>query len=42
MVAYRWVDGAKSPAGWLPVHQDQLIIVIIGCTVNFVMMTVEY
>jgi len=24
MAAYRRVDGFKSPAGWLPVHRDQL------------------
>jgi len=24
MAAYRQVDGLKSPAGWLPVHWDQL------------------
>jgi len=24
MAAYRRVDGLKSPAGWLPVHRDQL------------------
>jgi len=24
MAAYRWVDGLKSPVGWLPVHRDQL------------------
>jgi len=24
MTAYRRVDGSKSPAGWLPVHRDQL------------------
>ena len=24
LAAYRWVDGFKSPAGWLPVHRDQL------------------
>jgi len=24
MAAYRWVDGLTSPAGWLPVHWDQL------------------
>ena len=24
MAAYRWVDDLRSPAGWLPVHRDQL------------------
>jgi len=24
MAAYRRVDGFKSPAGWLPIHRDQL------------------
>ena len=24
MAAYRWVDDLQSPAGWLPVHRDQL------------------
>ena len=24
MAAYRWVDGFKSPAGWLPVNRDQV------------------
>jgi len=24
MAAYRWVDNLRSPAGWLPVHRDQL------------------
>ena len=24
MAAYRRVDGLKSPAGWQPVHRDQL------------------
>ena len=24
MATYRRVDGLKSPAGWLPVHRDQL------------------
>ena len=24
MAAYRRVDGFKSPAGWLPVHWEQL------------------
>ena len=24
MAAYRRVDDLRSPAGWLPVHQDQL------------------
>jgi len=24
MAAYSRVDGLQSPAGWLPVHQDQI------------------
>jgi len=38
MAAYRRVDGFKSPAGWLPVHRDQLralYLLHVHCSIDY-------